>query len=150
MRNRPSREPALDWHRPRQPLICEESFWTRLGTNVFLGWLRSPGRAARSLASRLISMGVWCDFGRNRRTEKTGAIYASNIAAARMNLPQRRDRPLLRELLTLDFGRLMGVVCYRLSRKSLLSAKKSCGKAFLAQWRLLFFSISTAFTNNVG
>jgi hypothetical protein len=109
MRNRPSREPALDWRCPRQPPICEELFWTRLGTNVFLGWLRSPGLATSSLASRLIPMGVWCDFGRNRRTEKTGAIYASNIVAARMNLPQRRDWTLLRKSLTLDFGRLMGV-----------------------------------------
>jgi hypothetical protein len=31
-----------------------------------------------------------------------------------------------------------------------LSAKKSCGKAFLAQWGLLFFSISSRFTHNVG
>jgi hypothetical protein len=27
-------------------------------------------------------MGVWCDFDRNQRVEKTGAIHASNITAA--------------------------------------------------------------------
>jgi hypothetical protein len=77
MRNRPSREPALDWRRLRQPLICDEYCWTRLGTNVFLGWLRSPGQSASTLVNRLIPMGVWCDFARNRRTEKTDAIHAS-------------------------------------------------------------------------
>ena len=77
MRNRPSREPALDWRRLRQPLICDEYCWTRLGTNVFLGWLRSPGQSASTLINRLIPMGVWCDFARNRRTEKTDAIHVS-------------------------------------------------------------------------
>jgi hypothetical protein len=42
------------------------------------------------------------------------------------------------------------VVYYRLSRKSLLSAEKPCGKDFLAQFGLLFFSISNRFANNVG
>jgi hypothetical protein len=69
-----------------------------------------PERATSSLASRLIPMGVWCDFGRNRRTEKTGAIYASNIVAARMKFLEQCDRTLLRASLTLDFGRLMGVL----------------------------------------
>jgi hypothetical protein len=31
-----------------------------------------------------------------------------------------------------------------------LSAPKSCSKAFLAQWGLLFFSISNRFANNAG
>ena len=56
-------------------------------------------------------MGVWCDFDRNRRTEKTGAIHALNIAVARMNFQELRDGTLLGELLALDFGRLMGVAC---------------------------------------
>jgi len=110
MRNRPSREPALDWRRLRQPPICDEYFWTRLGTNVFLGWLWSPGQSASAFANRLIPMGVWCDFDRNRRTEKTGAIHASTIAAAQMNSPERRHGMLLRDLLTLDFDRPMGVL----------------------------------------
>jgi hypothetical protein len=63
--------------RLRQPLICDEYCWTRLGTNVFLGRLRSPGQSASTLVNRLIPMGVWCDFARNRRTEKTDAIHAS-------------------------------------------------------------------------
>jgi hypothetical protein len=28
----------------RQPPICDQYYWARLGTNVSLGWLRSPGR----------------------------------------------------------------------------------------------------------
>ena len=110
MRNRPSRVPALDWHLLRQPPICEQYFWTRLGTNVFLGWLRSPGRPASAFANRLIPMGVWCDFDRNRRAEKTGAIHASQFAAAQMISLERRHRTLLAKLLTLDFSRLMGVL----------------------------------------
>ena len=109
MRNRPSREPALDWRRLRQPPICEQYFWTRLGTNVFLGWLRSPGRPASALVNRLIPMGVWCDFNRNRRTEKTGAIQTSKFAAAQIVSLKRCHEALLEKLLTLDFSRLMGV-----------------------------------------
>jgi hypothetical protein len=36
-------------------------------------------------------MGVWCDFDRTRRTEKTDAIHASIVAAAQMNSPERRQ-----------------------------------------------------------
>jgi hypothetical protein len=91
MRNRLSREPALDWRRrPRQPPICDQYYWTRPGTNVFLGWLRSPGRTASALANRLIPMGVWCGFNRNRRAEKTGAIHAIEYHGGTKELtPQR-------------------------------------------------------------
>jgi hypothetical protein len=95
-------------------------------------------------------MGVWCDFDRNRRIEKTGAIHASNITAAQMNSPERRHGTLLAKLLTLDFGRLMGVVCYLQSRKSLLSGGKPSSKAFLPRRGLLFFSNSYAFANFSG
>ena|SRR5436853_4890668 len=109
MRNRPSREPALDWRRPRQPPICEQYFWTRLGTNVSLGWLRSPGRSASALANGLIPMGVWCDFDRNRRNEKTGATFASIFAAAHKILDRQRHWTLFGDMFAVDFGRLMGV-----------------------------------------
>ncbi len=109
MRNRPSREPALDWRRPRQPPICEQYFWTRLGTNVSLGWLRSPGRPASALADGLIPMGVWCDFDRNRRSEKTGATFASIFAAAHKILDRQRHWTLFGDMFAVDFGRLMGV-----------------------------------------
>ncbi len=110
MRNRPSREPALDWHRLRQPSICEQYLWTRLGTNVSPGWLRSPGRPASTLTNGLILMGVWCDFDRNRRAEKTGAIHAAKFAAVQMISPERCHGTLLEKILTLDFSGLMGVL----------------------------------------
>jgi hypothetical protein len=109
MRNRPSREPALDWRRLRQPLICDEYCWTRLGTNVFLGWLRSPGQSASTLVNRLIPMGVWCDSLATGELRKR-TRFTHRSPAAQMNLPERRpDDVATRFCLTVDFGRLMGV-----------------------------------------
>src|SRR5215831_15963862 len=47
--------------------------WTRLGTNVSLGWHTPPGRS-QSIAASLIPTGVWCDSVRNQQSEKTGAV----------------------------------------------------------------------------
>jgi len=41
---RPSREPAKDWRHEWQPQLCEQSLWTRFGTNVSLGVRRETGK----------------------------------------------------------------------------------------------------------
>ena len=66
------RGPALDWrlHRShtRNTIVCGARFRTK----VLAGMAIAIRAVTADLATRLIPMGVWCDFERNRMHRENG------------------------------------------------------------------------------